>query len=508
MYYRQSCFNNIEDYEMPKILSFEILNEKIKISEGEKKGNQLHLIKCVWIKMPQEYVLNGRIKYITSAAELIKLAIRDNGLKGGRAVLLINTNSAFIRKIELPYLKNSKDRMSMIKFSLGELVSFDISQYTIINKISQIYEQEGVTKASYIVYGLPASLPGEYTELFKILKLQLISVDIPQNALENITRNNLLINDGRIESRCTAYLNLADDSTIFTVLNSGINVFTKTFYEDSGMKSEVIEEVNRCIRFFNSANKKNKIEKIYIYGTGADIELGNDINNITGIDTELIKSISSILFEDKDAEKMCIAEFLNGCLAMFWTKNSTNFLNEADFKHRLKFYYGVFALAVALTAILILSFKSFGNFLEKSAIEKETAKMVLFLNDERNIEISNRTEENKKIIESMEEYTEKIKELNEEILDKGKIDSEILKDIDGAVPPNSRLNSIIIETDRILLQCNSVFLEEPVLIIKNLKAVEYIKNVHIPSIDAVKQGKNILYSYSVVCNLKDVIKSE
>jgi hypothetical protein len=119
MYYRQSCFNNIEDYEMPKILSFEILNEKIKISEGEKKGNQLHLIKCVWIKMPQEYVLNGRIKNITSAAELIKLAIRDNGLKGGRAVLLINTNSAFIRKIELPYLKNSKDRKATNKIPLN-----------------------------------------------------------------------------------------------------------------------------------------------------------------------------------------------------------------------------------------------------------------------------------------------------------------------------------------------------------------------------------------------------
>jgi len=57
----------------------------------------------------------------------------------------------------------------------------------------------------------------------------------------------------------------------------------------------------------------------------------------------------------------------------------------------------------------------------------------------------------------------------------------------------------------IQLQCTSATRQETAQFEKNLKEIEFIDKVYIPAVVDETEGGSSNYSYTVVCDLKDVI---
>ena len=132
-------------------LSLEFGNN-IKIVEGYKKKNIVYIKKAVTINESVD------IKDILKLSDSINEVLIKNNIRTKRAIFIINTESAIIRKIKLPLLNKKSEIITMIKHELGQVVSADLSLYKIIYKIIETHEAEEKATALYAAYCLPLNI--------------------------------------------------------------------------------------------------------------------------------------------------------------------------------------------------------------------------------------------------------------------------------------------------------------------------------------------------------------
>ena len=531
---------------MAKVLSLEFNNRNIKLLEGSKKGNRLTIYKNILLDIAPGNIDDGNIINMDNVVYTIFQSIRKNKIKVKKAIFTVNTNSTISRNIELPILKSKSETMSMIKNELGQLMPIDLNQYKLIYKRLDRIVVDGVDKGKYMVYGIPLEMYKQYIELAEFLKLNLLALDLSFNCLDKIVEKEISINKDPLRTDTgIAFIEIGYDNITFSVVNNGKNDFTristnglddivKNFstvfdlnYEEALDEIEKIsllevyespkynifeeniniwmDELSRYIRYYNSTNKERQIDKIFLYGNHSNIEgLPEYIELGLHIKTELINSVSNV----KISEKANIPVYFSTLLSQHIDKNDINFLSEVKKRRKSKFSKGVALFAVSIAVVLSLAFCGYTYYIEKTSLEKNIASLDAFINKEENINLNEEaiSLRNKTLL--MEKYIEEVENLQRAIQNENAVNTFIFEQIAKAIPYQTNLKTIFIDNGRIQIQCTSLSREEVAQFEKNLKSIEFIDNVYIPSITDKADGESNAYTYSIVCSMKEVIVNE
>lgn len=537
---------------MAKILSIEIDNRNVKILEGAKKGSSISVNKSIFLEIQPNSIDDGKITDMDSVAGVIQKALINNNVKTKKAIFTINSNSIITRSIELPVLKKKSQTMSMIKNELEQLLSVDLNEYKLIYKIEGKAEIE-TQNCKYIVYGLPIDIYNDYIELAMKLKLAMVSLDLSFNSLDEISDNKISINGKSLkETSSTAFIDFGYNNITFSVVNSGKNDFSRissngindivrslvTVYNltqemaltsigELSLTDEVenisdisklniaedsiglwIDEFNRYIRYYNSNNKDKQIEKIFIYGSFANINgleeyLGSRLN----IEVEEIKNVSGLILKDNISD-FNVKKYFNTLLSFYISRKDINFLTDKNKEHKSKFNVGVFVMVVTVVAALTASYYLYSYMVRQKALEKELQTINQFMESEENIQQSIEAESLKSKALLLEKYKQEVEKLQQSISNQDAVTTIMFEEIGKAVPLGTKINSMIIDKQSIQLQCSSGSKLEVAQLEKNLKNIEFINYVYIPAVVEGANGSNANYSYSVVCEVKDVSADE
>ena len=536
--------------DMGKVLSLEFSNKYIKMLDGSRSGNSLTVNKSILLEVEKGCIDDGKIIDIDSVINTVNEAISKNSIKSRNAIFTIHTNSTVTRNIELPVLKSKSDTMSMIKSELSQLMPVDLNQYKLIYKKTESVFTDGAEKGKYIVYGLPTYMFEQYMLLAEKLKLELIAFELAFNTLDKIYDKKLFINNNPLKSGVvSAFLDIGYDSLTFSVVNNGKNDFSRTsqngikdivknfgavhYLSDEEALKEIekislmpddiseisklniieeniniwIDELSRYIRYYNSVNKEKQIEKIYLYGIYSNIKgLPEYIESHINIETVLITLLSNTVFRDKDNES--ITTYFTTALSLHMDKKDVNFLTDVKKQRKSTFSRRVALLGISTAAVLALALAAYTYYMEKTSLEKDIAVYEAFLNNEDNIRLNNESNALKNKTALMEKYLGEVTKLQTAIKNEDAVTTLIFRQVAAAVPFGTQINAMNVNIDNIQLQCTSVSREEAAQFEKNLNEIDYIDNVYIPTIVEVNEGGGQTYSYSVVCNLKDVITYE
>ncbi len=536
--------------DMGKVLSLEFSNKYIKMLDGSRSGNSLTVNKSILLEVEKGCIDDGKVIDIDSVINTVNEAISKNNIRAKKAIFTIHTNSTVTRNIELPVLKSKSDTMSMIKSELSQLMPVDLNQYKLIYKKTESVNADGAEKGKYIVYGLPTYMFEQYMLLAEKLKLELIAFELAFNTLDKIYDKKLFINNNPLKSGVvSAFLDIGYDSLTFSVVNNGKNDFSRTsqngikdivknfgavhYLSDEEALKEIekislmpddiseisklniveeniniwIDELSRYIRYYNSVNKEKQIEKIYLYGIYSNIKgLPEYIESHINIETVLITSLSNTVFRDKDNES--ITTYFTTALSLHMDKKDVNFLTDAKKQRKSTFSRRIALLGVSTAAVLAFALAAYTYYIEKTALEKDIAVYDAFINNEDNIKLNSEAIALKKKTELMEKYMGEVTKLQTAIKNEDAVNIIIFEQLSAAIPLGTKINSMSADIDTIKLQCSSATRQETAQFEKNLKEIEFIDNVYIPAIVDGTEGSSSNYSYTVVCDLKDVISYE
>lgn len=538
---------------MARILSIEFNNRSIKVLEGSKGSNSLTVFKSIYLVAPLNSIDDGKIIDMDAVVEIIKNAFIENKIKTKNAIFIINTNSIITRNIELPLLKSKSETMSMIKNELEQLMPVDLSQYKLVYKKTENVSVDNLQNGKYMVYGLPINILNSYLELAEKLNLNISALDLSFNSLDQISKHKITVNKHSLKSdAATAFINISYNTLTFSVVNNGVNDFSRisangiqdivenysalnnlnheeslkeiqrlSLINNEGttnlnvnvLEEEVsiwVDEISRYIRYYNSQNKDRAINKIFIYGTYSNINgLEEYISSHLNIEAEKIEEISGLtLKENKFLHNFDAKVFLNIVLSLYIDKKDINFLSDKKKRHKSKFRYGIVLMALALAILLTAAYYIYSYMVEKMTLENNIATLDEYINNTENIK---RYQEAINIINKadlMEKYKDEVNKLQTSIKYEDAVTSIIFDEVAKAQPLGTRVNSMSIDKTSIQLQCSSATRQEVAQFEKNLKKIEFVGDVHIPAVVDTAEGGNVSYSYSVVCSLKDVIVNE
>lgn len=532
---------------MGRILSIEIKNRSIKILEGAKSGSSINILKSLSIDIEPGSIDDGKIIDMDLVASTIDVSLKKNNIKTKNAIFIINTNATITRNMELPILKSNSETFSMIKSELEQLLPVDLNQYKILYKKTDTIVIEGVQKGVYVIHGLPTVIYEQYIDLAQKIKLDLVSMDLASNCLDKISLQKLTINKQALKTGIsTAFIDIGYSNISFSVLNNGMNVFSRissnglneivrNFETAFDLNQEValneierislsessdviqdmskrniledninmwIDEFNRFIRYYNSNNKDNQIQKLYIYGSHAKItNLDKYLESHLYISTEEIKEVSNISVKEA-RQGFEIKSYFNNILSLYTNRNDINFLSDKKKQHKTRFNTNLAFMAITLIAALTAAYFVYDYMVDKSAIEKDLATINQYLNNEENIKLNKEAIQIKNKTNLLQAYKDEVDKLQLAIKNEDAVNTIIFEQIAASIPLGTKINSLSIDKESIQLQCTSSSRQEVAQFEKNLKQVEFINTVYIPAVVDGTEGGSISYSYSVVCNIK------
>ncbi len=496
---------------MSKLLAVEFNDHSIKFMEGSRKGKTLHVLKKGETDLPDGILSDGMPKSMAEVTDVIKKSL-GNSYKHKKAMFLINSNSVFIRRIELPYVKNFKETRAMINFKLQEMLPSYIYQYKIMYKTLEIYMSEGVKKARYIVFGMPLKMYEGYIEISEKLKLDLAAMDISSNFIDYILKESTVSSNSE-KKNIIAVINTEKSNINLSIINKGIaELFriTEYDYEDisrleqniNGTILKCIYEIRKYMKYYTSLDTDNIIGKIYLFGESVNDEFKENLSDF-GIEVETIIEMPGILIDGKEVKD----EFYNyfNLTASFYTdKIHVDFLTEKKIRQKNRLSFEVAVMSVVLIIALVLSYNFLRFNLKTSILDNEAYSKKVFLNNEDNILLNNEIENIKKKTLFLENYIIIAGEVEEKSRLDNLISSRLFDKIIDCAPDDTKINSFFTDVNNVEINCESSSLRSVALFVENLRNVEFVNNVNMTNVAVNKDGEVSKYTYAVTCYLKGV----
>jgi len=496
---------------MSKILAVEFYDQSIKFMEGSRKRNTLSITKEGEIDLPVGTISDGVVKDIEFVTDVLR-KLPGNSVKHKKSIFLINSNSVFIRKIELPYVKSYKETRAMINFKLQEMLPSYFYQYKIMYKTSEIFMDEGVKKARYIVYGMPLKLYEGYLNISEKLQLNLKSIDISSNFINCILDKNT-VNGKSIKNDIIAAINAGKSSMNLSIINKGITeLFRIAQYDNEGTSLieqnsngtilKCIEEIRKYVKYYASSEKDNKIEKIYLFGESVIDEVKENLSDF-GAEVETITEIPGIHIDGPEVKDEFF-NYFNLSASFYACKNHIDFLTEKKIRQKYRLSVGIAVMSVIIIISSVLSYNVLRFYFKTNMLENEASSKKIFLSNEDNILLNNEIENIKKKTVFFENYIIMADEIKERVKEDNLISSELFVKIKSCAPDDTIINSFFTDVNNVEINCESSSLNSVALFVENLRNIEFVDNVNMTNVTVKKDDGVSKYTYAVTCYLKGV----
>lgn len=512
---------------MGRIMSVEFDRSSIKAVEADRKGAVLSVLRCFSMDADTG-IENGEINDVGLIADLLREELVRNNIKTKKVVFVVNSDCIITRNIRLPLLENSDDTLSMIKIELSQLIPIDFNQYIIKYATVEIVDNNDVKEAFYVIYCIPLKLFRDLGELAKRLNMRVACIYISSCCLSNIIDCNIDINGMQLNDKGRyAFIDINSQYISFCTLNKSVNDFSKLYFydhdqylnetvaesrhlymEDSEddsvfLKYELLDKINRCLKYYSSADNSNNINKLYIYGEGSkDNSIGSFLSQKLKTEIEDVNQVQNIYFDAMSVnENIISSSYLIPILSLF--EGNTEMCLSINEGIEPAHHVGqlLFVCGAAVFLISCLGLKHYDIL-----VSDKINDMSLFIGNEDNVRMNEKIENMKEEVAYLQGYLEQSAKLKALIDEEDFVSSVIFRDVFNAIPQHTRVTAISAYMNSIQLSCLSDTMEEVTLFLQNLREVNFIDELYLSDID-VKQDESGGYSYSVMCRLKDVSDS-
>lgn len=333
-------------------------NTKIVIGNNKKKNKDLTIEKAYTLKTPKGAYENGYIKDMESMKSLLYSFLVDNKIKDKDIICSVKSSKVITREIVLPKVKE-KELKSMIHIEIEQYLPIRLNEYSVEYKVIEEFEEQGNKSIRVLVGAIPKDMVESYLKLIQSLKLKPVALDIHSNGISKIFENDLVINkENHSLNKTVAAIDIGHGHMNVTIIKNGVmrfnrlvdkgacdldtsiaNSFNLTIEEANERKhnnltllnngesnslifenikptiDSFISEIQKIFRFYESRDRHNKIDEIYLYGATTKIKgLDSLIEEALNVPTISINTMDKIKYA-KDVS-LNLSEYLNSISAL------------------------------------------------------------------------------------------------------------------------------------------------------------------------------------------------
>ena len=294
------------------MLSIDIGNEKIKITEGSQINDRIFLKNIGALSVPEYSIDHENIKNAEVISDDIKSYLHTNNFSSKNVIITINAVDALTSDIDLPK-SNPKDLYAMIK---NEMIhSYHIDQTDVIQykQIATYQNDANAPMYTYRVSVMEAEFIDKYYQLMQMLQLKPIAMDINMNAMDKLVKRYSIINEQDISQKTVMILDLGAITTTAYIYENGEQKFFRQLLTGSSEIEQLIsdatltppleikkmkeqgynffsadadtnyldilqlyfyrfnEDIRNMIRFYSNKNNSAELDQIFLTGGGSKL---------------------------------------------------------------------------------------------------------------------------------------------------------------------------------------------------------------------------------------------
>lgn len=339
-------------------VSIDIGNKNIKIVEAKKTTQNIIIDKCIMSPTPNNSFNNGEFYEFENIKKEIFNNLIENKIKAKKAVCTVDSTNIISRELILPFAEG-KELDNLVRFEIEEYLPIMLNEYVIEYKVLEVFNISDIKKVKVLVAALPKKIADNYYNLLKELHLNPVALDLNSNAVSKIIKNCKYINDEKFSlDQTVAIIDFGFTFTNVSVISEGVIKINKLFLtgskdidlniansfnlslDESEMKKKEnvniskniensisetmlneivtnsidtqINQIQKIFQYFTSRTTGNKIDNIYIYGGGSNLNGIEDyFFNYFNIPTKRINNIDYIKFNNSN----CGLEYFLNCIS-------------------------------------------------------------------------------------------------------------------------------------------------------------------------------------------------
>jgi Tfp pilus assembly PilM family ATPase len=270
----------------------------LRYAEVRHDAREVHIKKTGFIELDSGVIERGKIIDRVRIESEFGMRVREEQLRGKKAVLAVPSSSVFIRKVSLPPVPDKEVRM-LLEVELESTIHVPFPRpYFDYHKLEQVVtDEQGEEQDQYLVVAAPGDVIDQYIELFDLLHIELMAVEIEPLALYRVLDKrqemeekdfmivqlglhgvNVFFFQGSVPEFVR---NIPIDLTNYNITldERGMQSYSLIQYmKDRGMfdgfARDLMRELERVLTFYEFNIKKDgtRVQKIYLTGDFPNIE--------------------------------------------------------------------------------------------------------------------------------------------------------------------------------------------------------------------------------------------
>ncbi len=332
-----------------KLISLDIGNKTTKIAYGSANKKNIIVDEYDIIDTPKECINDGIILNAEMLSQTLIQAFKNNKFSKAGLVLNVTGTGVITREIQIP-LSTDKEISQILEFEAQQYFPVDLQGYTTDFKLLEnVTDGEG-SQSRVLIVAVPNKQIEGYIQLAKLLKQQLVAIDIPANCVikgfsyktepvfnseevfamvdigydtsmvcifknKNLKFNRILLNGSYEIDR-----SIADE---FGVEYSRAELLKQSYKSNSDANSEVaatsqndlttvieramnniVSDISRFIDFSNSRDSSNLVQRIFICGGGSKLAgISEYFTNYFNLPVSFLPLGNEIIYRGKKGRK-------------------------------------------------------------------------------------------------------------------------------------------------------------------------------------------------------------
>lgn len=266
-------------------IAFDIGTYSTTVVVGSGSNNKILIKDAFSFKNPDGLVEDGHIKDLDILKEEILNHLLDRRIRTKNAVFTIASTKTIMRELILPYAPANKIE-AMVPFELAKHLPITVDDFIIKFIPLEIIKEKKVRSIRIMAIALPKYLVKRYWELCNSMELKPLALTIHLAGATELLQNK---KDNSQET--LALLDLGYSSINCSIIQGGKLMFNRLItigkkelsqtgdddksLDDPQVKAAIdkwVEEIKLVTRFYISLKNGNRIDKVILYGGGANID--------------------------------------------------------------------------------------------------------------------------------------------------------------------------------------------------------------------------------------------
>lgn len=367
-----------------KVLSIEVGDFTTKICVMNYRKKHPKIYQMLTLDTPQGCVEDGLIQDKFALAEAVKNKMRGRYANVTDVVFTISSTRIAVHEVVIPMVKQ-KDIRDYVDAGVADYFPINISDYAISYMILERLNQE--KKYRILVIAVNNFLLTTYSELAKLLKLNIISIDYLGNSILQMIKTQIS------HKETSMFVQINEKNSLVNIMDNGVLRLTRTIgYGIEDSLENITSNINRVLEYYASKNTEGTVQTMYLSGVGARAdEITELLHHEFGLQIKYIEGLNGINIKQAFISKSTVVSDYMNCIGASLAPLGIfpkQYLKKEEIKSSRKELLEIGALvAVASIALIITSQAKLSNAEnERTRLNKEIAglKQVETIYEENN----------------------------------------------------------------------------------------------------------------------------